>query len=259
MKNSLKNIQERQQRILEYINQTGHAEVETLSKHFQVSSVTVRRDLDNLAKNGQIIRNFGGARKLLEEMPPYSSASSSTSQEATRRALAQAAASMIENDDIVLINSSLTASYVLEYLDNKQVNIVTNNISTLIRKRGPNTTLIITGGQATDGHASLTGPYTTNALSNIVASKCILGVRGIHAEEGITSQVLEESYINQLMIRQTNGNVIIVADSSKIGKKNSFFSGDIHSISNLITTSDAKPNDIEELQNAGVQIKTVSI
>ncbi len=257
MRNSLKNIQERQQKILKYINQYGHAEVEELSEKFHVSSVTVRRDLDNLAKNGQITRNFGGARSLTTDSHSHFVPPISTSQETTRRALAKAAASMIENDDIVLINSSLTASYVLEYLDNKQVTIVTNNISTLIRKRGANTTLIITGGQASDGHASLTGPYTTNALSNIVANKCILGVRGIHATEGITSQILEESYINQLMIRQTNGNVIVVADSSKIGKKNSFFSGDIHSINTLITTSEAKQQDLEELYNAGVQIEIV--
>ncbi len=257
MRNSLKNIQERQQKILKYINQCGHAEVEELSEKFHVSSVTVRRDLDSLAKNGQITRNFGGARSLTADSTSHFASPVITSQEATRRALAKAAASMIENDDIVLINSSLTASYVLEYLDNKQVTIVTNNISTLIRKRGANTTLIITGGQASDGHASLTGPYTTNALSNIVANKCILGVRGIHATEGITSQILEESYINQLMIRQTNGNVIVVADSSKIGKKNSFFSGDIHSIDTLITSSEAKQQDLEELYNAGVQIEIV--
>lgn len=261
MRNSLKNIQERQQQILEYINQMGHAEIDDLSSRFKISAVTARRDLDTLAKDGRIVRNFGGARKLPSEgIPqPNSLPSAEPSWEAIRRTIAKAAADLIENDDIVLINSSITASYVLEYLENKHVTIVTNNIYSLVRQRMPNTTLIITGGQAGDGKASLTGPYTTDALSNIIANKCILGVRGIHATEGITSQVLEESYINQLMIRQTNGKVIIVADSSKIGKKNSFFSGDINSISNLITTPGADPQDLEELRNVGIAIDIVSL
>lgn len=260
MRNSLKNIQERQRKILEYINQLGHAEIDDLSERFQISAVTARRDLDALARDGLIIRNFGGARKISDEnnLQPNLQPSSVPSQEATRRIIAKAAASMIENDDIVLINSSITASYVLEYLEDKRVTIVTNNIFTLNRKKTLNTTLIITGGQAIDGKASLIGPYTTNALSNIIANKCILGVRGIHATDGITSQVLEESYINQLMIRQTNGKVIIVADSSKIGKKNSFFSGDINSISNLITTPGADSQALEELRNTGIEIKIVS-
>ena len=249
MRNSLKNIQERQQKILEYINRMGHAEIDD------------RRDLDTLAKDGLIVRNFGGARTLPDENTPQPPTFpvSLLAQEATRRTIAKAAASMIENDDIVLINSSITASYVLEYLADKRVTIVTNNIFTLTRKRSINTTLIITGGQTADGTASLTGPYTTNALSNIIANKCILGVRGIHATEGITSQVLEESYINQLMIRQTNGKVIIVADSSKIGKKNSFFSREISSISNLITTPGASPQDLEELRNAGIEVAIVPL
>lgn len=261
MRNSLKNIQERQQKILEYINELGHAEIDDLTEKFQISAVTARRDLDALAKDALIIRNFGGARRLpIQNVPqPTSLFASPCSQEATQRTIAKAAASMIENDDIVLINSSITASYVLEYLEDKRVTIVTNNVFTLVRKKNPNTTLIITGGQATDGKASLTGPYTTNALSNIIANKCILGVRGIHATEGITSLVLEESYINQLMIRQTNGKVIIVADSSKIGKKNSFFSGDIDSISNLITTPGADTRDLEELRSAGIEIEIVSV
>lgn len=260
MRNSLKNIQERQQKILEYINQRGHAEIDDLSEKFQISAVTARRDLDTLTRDGLIIRNFGGARRISDQNTPQPgmSLSSTPSQEATRRTIAKAAASMIENDDIVLINSSITASYVLEYLEDKRVTIVTNNIYALTRQKSPNTTLIITGGQVTDGKASLTGPYTTNALSNIIANKCILGVRGIHATEGITSQVLEESYINQLMIRQTNGKVIIVADSSKLGKKNSFFSGDINSISDLITTPGADSQDLEELRSAGVEIEIVS-
>lgn len=261
MKNSLKNIQERQQKILNYINEHGHAEVDDLSAMYRISSVTVRRDLDALAKEGLITRNFGGARKIQSEEAPYPNlpGTKTPEQEQIERTIAKAAAAIIENDDIVLINSSITASYVLEYLEEKRVTIVTNNIYALTRKRTPNTTLIITGGQAMDGKASLTGPYTTNALSNIVANKCILGVRGIHATEGITSQVLEESYINQLMIRQTNGKVIIVADSSKIGKKNSFFSGDIHSISNLITNPGADSHDLQELRSTGIEIEIVSV
>lgn len=259
MRNSLRNIETRRNEILAYINQHDLVDVEALTSRFDVSHVTIRKDLDQLAKNGLITRTYGGASKIQAPalMAIPSSSPEMTSLELIERSIAKAAADMIDENDIVLINSSLTASYVIEYLGSKRVTIVTNNLSILTRKRHPNTTLILTGGQVTEGRMSLTGMYTNNTMTDIIGTKCIIGVRGISSASGITSQVPDEAAINQLLIQHTSNQVIVVADSRKIGVRDSFSSSDIRSIHYLITNADANPTELAKIEKAGVKIKVI--
>lgn len=251
MKNNLSSINSRREKIVELVNSKGSVNVVDLVELLKVSQVTVRRDLDILAENGRVRRTFGGAERL-QDAPVQPEPIDRL--EAHYRALARRAAALIEDNDVVFINSSLTASYVLEYLEDKRVSVVTNNTATLARRKEENTTLIITGGQLVPGRASLTGIYATNALAKTIAQKCILGVRGISAAEGITSSVLEETYVNQTMIQQTRGSVIVVADARKIGRSDSFVSGDLSQISTLITDASAPAADLQQLEERGIEI-----
>ena len=259
MKNSLRNIENRRNEILAYINQHEFVDVEALTQCFSVSPVTIRKDLDQLAKDGLITRTYGGAEKLQAPAPETAAAPEDevTPLELTERSIARAAAEMIQDNDIVLVNSSLTASYVIEYLGNKRVTIVTNSLYVLERKRNPNTTLILTGGQVTEGRHSLTGMYTENTMTDIIGTKCIIGVRGISVASGITSQFPDEAAVNRLLIEHTSQQVIVVADSRKIGVRDSFASSDIRSVHHLITDSAASAADLAKIEKTGVTVQLV--
>lgn len=259
MKSKRSTIKERQNQIEQYINKNGFADVDSLAEKFGVSIVTMRRDLDLLAENDRIIRTFGGAERIhkpetASSVSPLNLSETTPELASIQRSLAKIAAEMIEDNDVVLMNSSRTASYILEYLGDKIVTIITNNIAALVRNHSRYTTLIMTGGQSRPKSSSLTGSYTINALSQIVATKCILGVRGINSEEGITSSILDESFVNQKMIQQTNGPIIIVADHRKIGRKDSFISGSIKEISVLITDDKANEEELSKISDRGVRV-----
>ena len=250
MKSSLGVINKRRESIESLVNLNGFADVADLVQRFQVSAVTIRRDLDELAEEGRILRTHGGAERL----PDSLSSAGSDPYEPIQRSIAKAAAALIDENDIVFINSSITASYVIEYMDAKRVSVVSNNTLILTRRRSPDTTLILTGGQVTAERTSMTGLYANSVLSKTVASKCILGVRGISAAEGITSSVLEETYVNQTMVSQTRGPVIVVADHRKIGKLDSFLTCGIDRISTLITDRKADSRELNALREKGVEI-----
>lgn len=232
----------------------GNVSVKELSQQFNVSVVTIRKDLDALAQKGILTRSFGGASITPPDAAPERPSLVAYKDEALLRSIAMQAAKLIENNDIVLINSSITASFIVEYLEGKQITIVTNNTEVLKRIPASNVTVILTGGQIHEGRTSLTGVYAGDALSKIIANKCVLGVRGISAAKGITSQVLEESFINQKMIQNTSGPVIVTAVGSKIGKEDSFYSGSIRNISYLITTDTADPQELDALRAVGLEI-----
>ena len=107
----------------------------------------------------------------------------------------------------------------------------------------------------------MVGSFSIDALSNIVANVCILGVRGISASDGITSPVLEEASVNRKMIQQTSGSVIVVTESKKIGRKDRFFTSDINSVTHLITDKNSSSNDnndyksqLKEISASGVEV-----
>ena len=132
--------------------------------------------------------------------------------------------------------------------------MVTNNGKALHSTLGPNIELVLTGGQVYERKQSLVGEFATYILSKITANKCFLGVSGILSDSGISTSVLQETLINHEMINRCSGPVYVLADSSKVGRHHNFSSGDISEISHLITDSNIKETDINELQEKGITI-----
>lgn len=254
MRNSLDVIQERKERILEYINSRHKATVNELALLLNVTKVTVRKDLDELADEQKIRRSFGGAESLRPETAEKSLVHTHNSL-GRIRALAKKAASLLDMDDVVLINSSTTASYAVEYIGDKSMTVISNNTEILLRKRSPNTILLMTGGQAFPGRYSLSGAYAIDILKRNHATKCIIGVRGISLDSGITSSVLEEATINRLMVTQTTpGGVIVVAPSKRIGRNDSFPICGLSMVNTFVTDAGIRQADLEKFEKAGIKV-----
>ncbi len=271
MNNSQDNIQKRREEILNYINEKGRTTVNDISEALRISAITVRRDLDALTAEKRVSRYFGGVKALPAPKPeppaPVPCASTFShrllaaqppqgKQEVILK-IARSASELIDDGDVIFMNNSLTASYVLEYLGNKSVVVITNCLFTLARNMGPNIKLCFLGGQLQPDRASLTGGMTTDALSRITAGKCIMGVDGIDLLSGLTCKVLEESYINQRMIEQTTGKRIVVAEGSRIACKSAFYSGALRDISFLITDDSADSTEISHFTNSGLMVHMV--
>lgn len=256
MKNSITSINNRRKKILSLIEANQNLTVNELATFLNVTTVTIRKDLDVLASEGRLIRTYGGAKLSYH-------ASNTTIQKQSHRStnhqriLAKKAAEFINQDEVILINSSKTASYIVEYTNGIPVTVISNNTRLLSRSVDPNTILILSGGQLLTGRSSLSGPYAVDILSRSCASKCFLGVRGISITGGITSSLLEESIINQTMIKQTTGPVIVVAASYKIGRDDSFRICDINKIDILITDEKIRESDRAAFEEIGIKVITV--
>lgn len=256
MKNSKSTISNRQQRLLAYLMQNRSCDNNTLAALFQVTPMTVRRDLQFLEEKGLIKRYFGGAECIMpsESEGTFSLSSSNEKISKARIEIAKRAALLIQDRDTVFMNSSSTALLVLEYLQDKSVLVITNNGRSLYTKRHSKTELILTGGEVYGQKQSLVGEFALNTLSKITATKCILGVSGISAAGGITSRVSQETAINQMMLSRCSGEKIVVADGSKIGIEHNFFSGEATDVTHLITDSSAPKKELDRLEKLGISI-----
>jgi DeoR/GlpR family transcriptional regulator of sugar metabolism len=251
-------VSKRREKILQYLRIHEEISNNDLSDKLQISPLTLRRDLQALDDEGLIDRFYGGA-KLIEtnDILKEEDTLNDNTLVIKLNAIAKYAASLVKDGDTIFINSSATVLLMLKYLEDKRVNVVTNNGKALQANIGPNIELVLTGGQVYERKQSLVGEFATYILSKITADKCFLGVSGISSDSGISTSVLQETLVNHEMINRCGGPVYILADSSKVGRHHNFSSGDISEIAHLITDSDIEKTEIENFKAKNVDVITI--
>lgn len=247
-------VNARRSSIAKYIRDHEDISTNKLIEHFNVSDVTIRRDLTFLEENGFIERYYGGARIITNPL--------STSNTPYKRLIAQKAASLIKDGDIIYINSSSTALLIIEYIKNKHVVIITNNAKALFIDHDPNISIFFLGGEIRFPKEVMVGDFALNNLNTTIADKAFLGCSGISTEIGISTAVVSEVAINQKMIEKTKDKVYMLADHTKVGNNHSFCTGPINCIDCLITdsyTDDTFCNKVREQNVEVIKVEALNL
>jgi DeoR family fructose operon transcriptional repressor len=230
------------------------ARVSTMSELLGVSEVTVRRDLEELERLGLLERIHGGAvhtRRMRSE-PRYLEAMTTYPEE--KRAIGRAAASLVEPGDTLFFNGGTTTLEVFRHLDAPGIKVVTNHVGMALEAADRELELLVLGGHYRAPSNSLIGPFTVDALRGVHATKTFLGVEGISHRSGVTTPAAVEAEIARLMIERTRGEVIVVADHSKLGTVADFVICHLEEVHRLVTDSEIGEDYRAELTEAGVDV-----
>lgn len=100
---------------------------------------------------------------------------------------------------------------------------------------------------------ALVGDIALNTISSMNADVCVIGCSGVSVEDGVTTKILNESTINEMMINKTTRCKILVADHRKIGLTSKFKIADISVFDYLITDQFCSQKGLSEIMNAGVK------
>ncbi len=256
MKNSKTIVFKRQQAILKALKEKNVVHVENIAQKLNVSATTVRRDLQMFEQQHLVERFHGGAKLLRETLKEEDSALLVQSDKgiSQKHIIAKYAASLIEEGDTVFLNSSSTALLILDYLKNTRAVVVTNNGNAIGHNKDSKVELIITGGEVYERKQSMVGDFALHTLSKITADKAFIGVSGISVKGGITTSVLQETAVNEMMLKRCQGSCYIVAANFKIGKEHNFLSGAVEQVSEIITVEGADKEEVKKLKNTGIDI-----
>lgn len=244
-------VDNRRNNILDYIKENNEISTQELVEAFDVSEITIRRDLSYLESIGKVQRFYGGA-KINEEKDEKNLV-----LEDKKDRIAKKCAEFIEEYDDLFINSSSTALLVLKYLHGKRINVITNNARALFLDIDPLVTVTLTGGKITYPKNALTGSFAINNLKTLASDITIIGISGVSKEGELTTSLMDEMEINQYMINESTSKNILVCDSSKFSKTANFRIGSISLIDIVITDSDLDRDTIEMLEKNNVQIVLV--
>jgi len=247
----------RQEYIVEQLNKKGRVSLNELNQELNVSSMTIRRDILFLEENNMAQRVHGGAILPKRINSEFLFTQKEELMKDVKKTIAAKAASLLNEGDTVFINSGTTTLQVARALKDKKLHIVTNNPFVVAVDIDVNVELIMLGGIIRKESFSVVGEPAMETLLNITASKAIIGIDGICPERGLSSSNSLEASLNNRMITQTFGDVIVVADNSKIGRVSPFKAGEIEDISVLITSDDIHSDMKKQFEEKGVRVITV--
>ncbi|EOV2482819.1 DeoR/GlpR family DNA-binding transcription regulator [Enterococcus hirae] len=254
MKNSIVNIEKRQKDILERLQQKEQMTTYEVAESLKVSISTIRRDLNLLEEKNEIIRHYGFCSYNYDNRTDFDQ----SGPERLKQSIAREACKYINDYDTVFINSSSTALKVVEYVRANHLTIVTNNVKITYSPHKENCNYILTGGEMRFPKEALVGDIALNTISSMNADVCIIGCSGVSLDNGVTTKILNESTINEMMIRQTFKCKILVADHRKIGLTSKFKIADISVFDYLITDKFCSEKVIAEIKNVGVKVIQIS-
>ncbi|OZM78025.1 DeoR/GlpR family DNA-binding transcription regulator [Pseudonocardia sp. MH-G8] len=252
----------RRERILAIVEQHGFAKVADLSKFFGVSEVTIRTDLDALARTRVVQRVHGGAvsglRSRALERPFEKSMLTAVDE---KKRIGRAASGLVKSYQAVMIDVGTTTTAVARSIASREdlsdVVIITNalNIALVFERAIPRFTVIVTGGTLRPEQHSLVDPLADMLFERMQADIAFVGCTGIDLEVGITNANVPEADMKRRMLQAAHRGVV-VADSQKIGMTQLSRVAGLDEIDTLITGSDADPERLERIRNTGLEVLT---
>ncbi len=244
-------LNKRQNKILQILGRNNRTSVAVLARMLDVSSVTIRQDLNFLESEGLLKRVHGGA--VLREADDLSDRLGVNYEQKLK--IARKVASFVENGETVLIESgSVNALLARELVKNSKVTIITTNVYIARQfRKDENAGIILLGGIYQHNSESLVGKMTKACIDQLNIGKAFIGIDGYTTKTGFTSRDLLRAEIASHIIQKAR-EVFIVSDSSKFGKEeltNICFPQDVQHIA---TDMDLPAVYQEELTKAGVDL-----
>jgi DeoR/GlpR family transcriptional regulator of sugar metabolism len=208
---------QRQQVILESIQRGGAVRVGDLSRELGVSDMTIRRDLDVLARAGLVDKVHGGAtaaRASSTEEPGFEVKCLRLQRE--KEAIARAAVELVKPGTAVGVTAGTTTwALAHEMRAVPGLTVVTNSIQVaeVLYRGGGDQTVVLTGGVRTPSDA-LVGPLAVSALRQLNLDVVFMGVHGMDADRGLTTPNLLEADADRAFV-ESGRRLVVVADHTK--------------------------------------------
>lgn len=248
---SKRNTPQRRHTILALLSEQGEVSVDQLARQFETSEVTIRKDLAALEKNGLLLRRYGGAVPMPQEL--ISEPSQPVS--AYKQAIARAAVGCIREHARIIIDSGTTTAAMIPQLGPKPgLVVMTNslNVARALSELEHEPVLLMTGGTWDPHSESFQGQVAEQVLRSYDFDQLFIGADGIDLARGTTTfnELLGLSRVMAEVARE----VIVMVEADKIGRKIPNLELPWSSIHTLITDERLPAEAREQIAARGVNL-----
>ena len=250
---------ERMREVMRILETRDSVLVSELSDLFSVSSVTVRSDLSELAREGLVARVRGGVRVLQRGHSELGFDLRLRLESQRKQAIARAAADLVAEGEAVALDSSTTAYYLaLELRSKRELVVVTNGLLIAAALAdAPGITVLVTGGMLRQSAMSLVGDLGAEVLRGTRINKGFFGARGLSLERGLMDLNPDEVRIKQ-EIALACEHVVGILDSTKWHRSALLSFVGVDRIDSIVTDSDAPEKEVAAWREADVEVTTTA-
>lgn len=248
-----RNTQQRRRAIVAQLAERGELSVDWLAREFDTSEVTIRKDLAELERNGLLLRRYGGAvpvpQELVADVPEAEQVSK------RKLAIAKAAAELIRDHNRLIIDSgSTTAALIPELGSRRGLVVMTNSltVAAALRELENEPTLLMTGGTWDPHSEAFQGQVAEQVLRSYDFDQLFIGAAGIDPLRGTTTfnELIGLSRVMAEVARE----VIVLAESHKVGRKIPNLELPWSRIDTLITDTGLTAELKQQIEQQGVQV-----
>ena len=247
-----RNTKQRRHTIMQLLQEQGEVSVEQLVQLFDISEVTLRKDLSALETNGFLLRKYGGAILMPKEI-----IDENENDELKKRkfVIAKAAAERIRDHNRIIVDSGSTTAALIKQLNLKQGLVVMTNslsVATELRALENEPTLLMTGGTWDTRSESFQGKVAEQVLRSYDFDQLFIGADGIDLARGSTT-FNELVGLSQVMA-EVSREVVVMVESQKIGRKMPNLELTWQQIDVLITDTGLSEQDKQAILAHGVEV-----
>lgn len=257
---AMPSLNDRHKKIISLLQHHGSVAVTTLAEILKVSEVTVRKDLSFLEQQKKLYRTHGSAILISPYIGDRHINEKEKKNISEKQAIGRYAASLTEPNDTIIIASGTTLTYFAQEINaGGPLTVITASVPvTQILSQHRSFDVIQLGGLTRNSSISVVGPFAEQMLTNFNCSKLFLGVDGIDLDSGLTTTNVLEAQLNRVMMNASQ-KVIVLADSTKFGRRGFSKICDLSSVDLIITDSGISPSYIEGLAKLGVEVKVIDL
>lgn len=251
-------VEERKQKIIDYINQNAKATVSELSQQFSVSTATIRHDLRELDSRGLIRRTHGGAISVsFVNFEPTSNEKMITKME-EKQAIAREAVKFIKEGSCIALDAGTTNYELAKLLTGyRELTVLTHDLSIAgFLDNNSQVKLIVAGGMARRNFHYTYGERAIATIQDLNVDIAFIAANGVSVDRGMSTPEMETAKIKQVMMRNAQ-KVVLMADSSKLNKVSFVQFADWRDISVFITDERADSGAIQTIQKKEVDVRLV--
>ncbi len=253
MKNDQSSVQRRRQNILKMVSEKGELAVRDIALLHNVSEMTIRRDLRLMENRNLLQRTHGGVVSLNQI---YGTTLFDDVTRKYREIISCYAARYVEDGDTLFINGSRVALNMLKYVHDKKITVYTNNGWAMGEMYSTDITICFTGGEMR-GRVMI-GDYVMRNLLSINVDKIFIGCAAVYDDGEFRYDIPTEIGINEAMISRTNHKVYVLADATKLQRRNehenSYGSSRYDKQIVLVTDDRADRSILKSLRRQGIEI-----
>ncbi|MCX7714155.1 MAG: DeoR/GlpR family DNA-binding transcription regulator [Clostridia bacterium] len=249
---------ERRSQIEQLIMQNKSVLVLDLAKRFDVTTETIRADLEKLERQGILVRTYGGATLVEENEPEMTLKERETINYEGKHSIGICAAHLIKDGETIFLDASTSSLHVARSIkDKKGITVITNAEKVASELAGcDNIKVISTGGNLTPKNMSYVGRVAEESIrKNYYANKFFFSCRGVNLHRGIMESSEGEAEIKKAMM-DCSESAILLCDHKKLGRLGVPVVAGLDRIDYFITDIKLDEEWTDELAKHGVKLIT---